>query len=312
MTASHGGDQPEPAANLEAIDWASARPGDLPEIRRVLRRRDAAAEDGGADAEVVTVADGLPAPVRLKVIRPQGRRGPHPCLYWAHGGGYFSGSAFDEDLRVARWSNETGLLVVSVDYRLAPEHPFPAAFDDCLAGLEFVVEHARELDIDPARVGIGGGSAGGGLAAAVALGARDRGSPHLAFQLLLYPMLDDRESVWAQRNDAPFWPPAANRLAWEAYLGSTTDGPLVSAYAAPARVEEFTGLPPAYICVGTCDIFVHESIDYAQRLITSGIPVDLNVISGAPHGFHLLEPESAATRASLGDIDRFLVRMARL
>jgi len=310
MTDTQGGDQPKPAAALGGIDWTSVQLGDLPEIRVALSRPAATEAGTGPEPEEMTASEGLAAPVRLKVIRPEGR-GPFPCLYWMHGGGYFSGSAFDDDLRVTRWSGEAGLLVVSVEYRLAPEHPFPAAFEDCLAGLKFVFDKASDLNIDAARIGIGGGSAGGGLAAAVALGARDSGFPPLAFQLLLYPMLDDRKNTSSGRTDVPFWPPAANKVAWDGYLGTDVGGASVSPYAAPARATDLESLPPAYVCVGTRDIFVDESIDYAKRLIDAGVPVDLNVISGAPHGFHLLDPGSEAAQTSIDDIGRFLVRMTQ-
>jgi acetyl esterase/lipase/NAD(P)-dependent dehydrogenase (short-subunit alcohol dehydrogenase family) len=304
------GEQPKPASALAGIDWTSAQLSDIAAIRSALNRSPAIEAEIGKESEEITVRKGQARPIRFKVTRPEGP-GPFPCLYWMHGGGYFSGSALVDDPRLARWSAEASMVVVSVDYRLAPEHPFPAEFEDCLAGLNWVFENAADLNVDPARIGIGGGSAGGGLAAAVALGARDGGYPGLAFQLLLYPMLDDRGTTSFSQMDAPFWPPAANSLGWKAYLGSEAGALGVSAYAAPARATDLESLPPAYVCVGTRDISVDESIEYAKRLITAGVPVDLNVISGAPHGFHLLEPQSEAAQRSIGDICRYLVQMTR-
>lgn len=302
--------QSKPAGALGGIDWTSAQMSDIADIRSSLSRPPQN-EAGISEAEDNLIAAGSEAsPLRLKVLRPDGP-GPFPCLYWMHGGGYFTGSVLDEDLRVARLSTEAGLVVVSVDYRLAPEHPFPAPFDDCMAGLRWVFEHASELNIDPTRVGVGGGSSGGGLAAAVALGARDGGFPDLAFQLLLYPMLDDREITPSSQRDLPYWPPAANAFGWKAYLGTDVGSDDASIYAAPARANDLTSLPPAYVCVGTRDIFVDETIEYAQRLIGAGVAVDLNVINGAPHAFHLLEPGSESSEASIGDIARFVVRTTR-
>ena len=156
----------------------------------------------------------------VRVYRPRDRSGPLPCLYWIHGGGYLFGSALTDDPRLARWADELACVVVSIDYRLAPEHPYPAPLDDCYAGLLWVAQHADELGIDPQRIAIGGASAGGGLAAALVLLARDKGEVDVWYQLLIYPMIDDRNVDASSMIDgAPIWSRAANLLGWRAYLG---------------------------------------------------------------------------------------------
>ena len=179
---------------------------------------------------------------------------------------------------------------MSVQYRLAPETPYPGPLDDCYAGLAWVHQHADELGVDPDRIGIGGQSAGGGLAAGLALLARDRGEVPVAFQLLIYPMLDDRQITPSSGWPDPIWPPSANTYGWTAYLGDRKGGPDVEPYAAPARATDLAGLPPTLIAVGAIDGFSDEDIDYAVRLRHAGVPVDLHVYAGAPHGFEGLAP----------------------
>jgi acetyl esterase/lipase len=179
---------------------------------------------------------------------------------------------------------------------------FPGAIEDAHAGLAWVHAHAAELGIDPERIGVGGASAGGGLAAALALMARDRGEVPVAFQLLIYPMLDDRQVTSSSHWDDPIWPPSANRYAWTAYLGDARGGADVSPYAAPARATDLAGLPPALISVGALDGFSDENIEYAVRLRHAGVPVELHVYAGAPHGFDSLVPDAAIAKRARRDV----------
>ncbi len=224
-------------------------------------------------------------PVRVRLHRPKGVAGPLPAIVSLHLGGYVVGTYENEDARHDRLCPKLGYLGVAVDYRLAPETPYPGALEDAYAALQWVHDNADELGVDRSRIGILGASAGGGLAAALALYARDKGEVPVAFQQLLYPMLDDRRITPTSRWDVPIWSPASNEVGWSSYLGDlygTSDVPI---YAAPARATDLSGLPPAFLCVGTLDLFCDEVIDYAQRLNQAGVPVELHVYPGGPHAF---------------------------
>lgn len=244
--------------------------------------------------------------VVVRVHRPVGATGELPCLYWMHGGGLVLGSYAGDDPRFDRWSPMFGLVGVSVEYRLAPESPYPGPLEDCYAGLRWVHEHAGELGVDPARIGVGGPSAGGNLAAGLALLARDRGEVPLQYQLLIYPMLDDRQITASSTWPDPIWPPSANTYGWTAYLGAAKGGPDVPAYAAPARATDLAGLPPTLIAVGAIDGFSDEDIEYAVRLRQAGVTVDLHVYAGAPHGFEGLAPASRVAQRANRDIEEWL------
>jgi acetyl esterase/lipase len=242
-------------------------------------------------------------PLAVEMFSPD-TPGPHPCLLWFHGGGYVIGSAGMDALRLQAWAARFGCVTVSVEYRLAPEDPFPAAHDDGMQVLGWLGEHADELGIDRDRIVVAGASAGGGLAAAVALAARDQGVP-LAGQLLFYPMIDDRQQTTSSQWEAPVWPPKANGFGWQAYLGPLYGGE-VSPYAAPARAVDFRGLPRSLLIVGGADGFFDETIAYASKLAHAGVPTDLRVYSGAPHGFDLMAPDAQATQEALRDADIWL------
>ncbi|HEY4332974.1 MAG TPA: alpha/beta hydrolase [Ilumatobacteraceae bacterium] len=248
--------------------------------------------------------------VVVRVHRPASAVGALPCLYWMHGGGLVFGSYTDEDARFDRWSPQFGLVGVSVEYRLAPETPFPGPLEDCYAGLQWVHHHAAEIGIDPARIGVGGRSAGGNLAAGLALLARDRGGVPLRYQLLMYPMLDDRQATTSSAWNDPIWPPPANTYGWTAYLGPAKGGPAVSPYAAPSRTADLAGLPPTLMAVGSIDGFCDEDIDYAVRLRHAGVAVDLAVYAGGPHSFDSIAPNSALGRRAQRDIEEWLGRHA--
>jgi acetyl esterase/lipase len=247
--------------------------------------------------------------VQVRVYSPPDPSPPRPCVYWIHGGGYIMGSALTVDARLNSWVESLGCVVIAVDYRLAPEHSYPAALSDCYDGLRWSIAHAAELGVDPERIVVAGASAGGGLAAALALLTRDRGEVALAHQILIYPMLDDRGVTPSSGMEgAPVWGRAANRLGWRAYLGShasTTDVPV---YAVPARATDLAGLPPAFIAVGSADLFRDESIDYASRLLASGVPAELHVYAGAPHGFDVIFPRAGVSRRCEADVGAALGR----
>jgi acetyl esterase/lipase len=270
-------------------------------------------DDGSVDLQRVSVPGPAGAPdIGLHIYRPRDARGVLPCIYHIHGGGYVIGAAEDMEFRHRPLVAELGCALVSVDYRLAPETRFPGAIEDCYAGLGWTIAHARELGIDPARLGVMGESAGGGLAAALALLVRDRGEYQLAFQHLIYPMLDDRtctspdphafagEFVWHAHN---------NHFGWSALLGCEPGNEGVSPYAAAARAESLAGLPPAYIATGALDLFLDEDMDYARRLMRAGVPTELHVYPGAYHGFDMMDAASvarAAMRDSRAALSRFL------
>jgi triacylglycerol lipase len=198
---------------------------------------------------------------------------------------------------------------VSVEYRLSPETPYPGPLEDCYTGLSWVFANAESLGVDPSRIGISGASAGGGLAAALALLVRDRGEMDLGFQCLIYPMIDDRQITASSGWDVPIWSPANNTFGWRSYLGELYGSPEVPPYAAPPRATDLSGLPPAFVCVGTLDGFCDEDIDYAARLIDAGVPTELHVYPGAPHGFDYFGPTFALSRRCVRETKEWLTAM---
>jgi acetyl esterase/lipase len=231
--------------------------------------------------------------LRLRVYKPATSATPTPILLWLHGGGYVIGRPEMDDATCAQFVQALGLQIISVDYRLAPKHPFPAGLEDSYLALTWVVSQAQQLGIDPARIAIGGQSAGAGLAAALAQLAHDRQEVQPIFQLLSYPMLDDRTTQRTDLDDSNHvaWTQASNRYGWEAYLGQPGGAAALPAYAAPARREDLSGLPPAWIGVGTLDLFHDEDVAYAQRLQAAGVPCELVVVPGAFHGFDVFDAQ---------------------
>jgi triacylglycerol lipase len=272
------------------------------------------AENDGVSVTKQTVPGPAGAPdIDLYIMRPEKAAGPLPLIYHVHGGGYIVGSVptFEGMLRAV--VADVGCALVSVEYRLAPETVFPGAIEDAYAGLAWCFAHAAVQGFDTARVGVMGESAGGGFAAALALLARDRGEYKLAFQHLIYPMLDDRTGVTSEPHDYAgefVWPAANNRFGWGALLGCEPGGADVSPYAAAARATDLSGLPPTYIHTGALDLFVEENVEYARRLIRAGVPTELHVYPGAIHGFELAMSTAIgdqAVQASRAALKRFTV-----
>jgi acetyl esterase/lipase len=232
---------------------------------------------------------------------------PGPAVLYLHGGGMILGNLEVYDNVIARYVAATGVPMLAVEYRLAPEHPHPIPVEDCYASLVWLATHAVQLDVDPDRIAVMGDSAGGGLAAAVALLARERGGPALSRQVLIYPMLDDRTAI-PDALIAPFatWTYDDNITGWGALLGERAGADSVGPSAAPARAADLTGLPPAYIEVGDLDIFRAEDVDYAARLAAAGVPAELHVHPGAPHAFDALAPSASVTRRAIEDRWRVL------
>lgn len=248
------------------------------------------ADESLATLEIHTVPGSAGAPdIDLHVFRPVGVTGVLPCIYHIHGGGYVMGKVSEYDPLVRPLIADLQCVMVSVEYRLAPETNFPGPIEDCYAGLAWTIANADTLGIDPARLGVMGQSAGGGYAAALALMVRDRGEHTLAFQHLIYPMLDDRTCTAPPHPYAGefVWTAQSNRFGWSALLGHAPGGDDVSPYAAPARATDLGNLPPAYIATGALDLFVDEDIAYATRLIRAGVPVELHVYPGGYHAFDI-------------------------
>jgi acetyl esterase/lipase len=240
--------------------------------------------------------------VRVRVYTPLGFQRPLPGVLYIHSGGFVLGSIEGEHARAASLALSVGAVLFSVEYRLAPEHPYPAALDDCYAALCWIAAGASELGIDPDRVAVAGSSSGACLAAALALLARDRRGPHLCFQLLNAPVLDDRLETPSMTafTDTPVWDRQSAFVSWRHYLGAERDD--VPYYAAPARADDLTGLPPAYIATSEFDPLRDEGILYGLRLLQAGVAAEIHNFAGAYHGSEVVET-AEISRRRLADID---------
>ncbi|HVJ96585.1 MAG TPA: alpha/beta hydrolase [Acidimicrobiia bacterium] len=248
--------------------------------------------------------------VAVRVHRPPEVKGALPCIYSMHGGGYVLGSCAMDDGLFDALCPALGCVGVSVEYRLAPDTPYPGPLEDCYAGLAWTYEHATELGIDSSRIGVAGVSAGGGLAAALCLLARDRAEYPIAFQLLDSPMLDDRQQTASSRQDGlAVWSRGSNTFGWKSYLGELYGRDDVPYTAAPARATNLGGLPAAFISVGAVDGFRDEDADYALRLNDAGVPAELHVYPGACHGFTSMAPDAPVTQQCKRDQIAWLTRM---
>jgi len=229
------------------------------------------------------------------------------AVLYLHGGGMISGSVAIYDGPVSRYVSSSGVSMLAVDYRLAPEHPHPVPTDDSYAGLKWLADNTKVLGIDQARIAVMGDSAGGGLAAAIALMARDRGGPALSHQILIYPMLDDRNTV-PDAEIAPFavWSYDDNLTAWGALLGDAIVTREVPPYASPSRAADLSGLPACYIEVGQLDIFRDEDLLYARRLSLAGVTVEFHLRPGVPHEFETFAFDTDVARRAMADRIRVL------
>lgn len=301
---------PEAAPALDAFTPFSFSIETLPAIREGMGPSAADLPDPAEVYPTITRTDhSVPGAegdpdVTVLLYEPVGRASSVPGMLWIHGGGYVVGSAADDDLTCRRIATETGAVVASVDYRLAPETPAPGPVDDCYAALAWFHKQVGVLGLDPARIAIGGASAGGGLAACLAILTRDRGEFSVSYQLLVYPMLDDRTGTTVEAS--PYvgefiWTPADNLFGWTSLLGHEPGGEKVSPHTAAARVETVAGLPPAYIGVGSLDLFLDEDLEYAKRLVAAGIPTEVHVYPGGYHGFNMA-PDARITLAHWRDL----------
>lgn len=277
-------------ANSAAFTAARAAP---PDPRVAIREVRIPGPAGAPDLRVLLYAPVAPAPAR-------------PAFLHVHGGGYVLGTPEISDARNQRLALEVDCVVASVDYRLAPETPHPGPVEDCYAALAWLHAHAGSLGVDPARLAVVGESAGGGLAAALALLARDRGEVPLVFQGLVYPMLDDRTAAAAEPH--PYagefvWTARSNHFGWKSLLGCDPGSPGVSPYASPARATNLAGLPPTFLSTSALDLFVDEDLEYGRRLIRAGVPTEIVCYAGAYHGFELA-PDAEVSRRSHADLFR--------
>ncbi|MET8764461.1 alpha/beta hydrolase [Lentzea sp. NPDC004782] len=289
-----------PQVTLTDYDSLLAARAGQSELREVLATYEPVNPVDIRDTAVPGPSDAPDVPVRI--YTPANRQGVVPGLLYIHGGGFVLGDLDMFQAHVLRLVDELGVVIVSVDYRLAPEHPFPAPVEDCYAALQWFAAKAGELGVDPERIGVAGESAGGGLAAGVALLARDRGGPALCFQFLGIPELDDRLDTPSMREyvDTPLWNRPNAIYSWTAYLGTEPGGDDVSPYAAPARATDLTGLPPAFVTTCQFDPLRDEGIEYARRLAHAGVHAELRHYPGTFHGSSFVT-SAAITRRMFAD-----------
>ncbi|MGW2449477.1 alpha/beta hydrolase [Streptomyces sp. NPDC001675] len=305
--------------SLAGVMPPAVLPGMIPALRDFMTATaptdDDLRRDGSIDFAELQIPGLVGAQkISLLVCRPAGSSGPRPAVYFTHGGGMILGDNRNLIGEMLDWVQDLGIVLISVEYRLAPEHPFPAGLEDVYAGLRWTMAHANDLGIDPGRLVVSGPSAGGGLTAALTLLLRDLQGPALAGQLLVCPMLDDR-------NDSPsahqmvgvgIWDRTSNETGWTALLGLLRGTPNVSAYAAPARAENLAGLPPLYIDVGSAETFRDEVVIYASRVWQAGGEAELHVWPGGFHGFDALAPDAEVSKRARAARVRWLRRALHL
>ena len=307
---------PEVGAGLAALlGGAPAAP--LPAVGDVESRREGVeALQRGAHAQLPTPTDVTAkdfeavtedgATLLLRWYTKDGAT-PGPAVLYAHGGGMILSNVEIYDGVVSRYVSATGVPFLSVEYRYAPEHPAPTPVTDCHTALRWLAAEAPNLGVDPERIAVMGDSGGGGVAASLAIYARDHGGPAIARQILIYPMLDDRNTI-PDPELTPFvtWSYDDNATGWSALLGPAAGGPDISPYAAAARLQDFTNLPPAYIEVGELDIFRDEDIAYAHNLLSAGVSTELHVLPAVPHAFEALVPTARVSQWSAENRHRVL------
>jgi acetyl esterase/lipase len=296
--------QSPPTMHLELMVANRSAP-QVPPIEQLLAARNLMREDRN-----IPGLDGDPD-ITVTIFKKPAHLSVGPGIYYTHGGGMVVGNRFTSIDRVLEWVQLFDAVAVTVEYRLAPEHPDPAPVNDCFAGLTWTAAHAAELGIDDTRLIIAGGSAGGGLAAGTTLMARDRGGPGPAAQVLMSPMLDDRNDTISSRqiDGIGVWDRHSNQVGWNALLGDRRGTDRVSIYAAPARATDASGLPPTYIDCGSAEVFRDESVAYAMGIWAAGGVADLHVWAGAYHGFDLFVPTAAVSLAARRTRTEFVRRM---
>ena len=289
---------------------------DIPALRQNPALRPQTNEEIGRDGAFEITERRVPGPVgspaiTLLICQPTDAPTPTAAVYYMHSGGMIMGDARRGLPQILDWAEELGVAVISVEYRLAPETQHPGPVEDCYAGLAWTAANAIRLGIDPSRIVAAGGSAGGGLAAAVALMARDRGGPSPAGQMLMCPMLDDRNDTTSavQLAGMGIWDQSANEVGWTALLGAARGGPEVSPYAAPARASDLSQLPPAFIDVGSAETFRDEAVTYASRIWEAGGTAELHVWPGGFHGFPGLAPQAAVSQNAIAAQRNWLGRI---
>ncbi|QJY50550.1 alpha/beta hydrolase fold domain-containing protein [Pseudonocardia broussonetiae] len=250
-------------------------------------------------------------PITVSVLRPTAASGPRPGVLFVHSGGLMFGDRFSGADLVLDWVDRLGAVLVAVEYRLAPEFPDPYPREDVYAACEWAATHAERLGIRRDRFLVAGASSGGGLAAGLALAARDRGGPRLCGQVLDYPMLDDRGTTpsTGQFDGVGVWDRVSNETGWTALLGAARGGPDVSPYAAPARATDLGRLPPAFIDVGAAEIFRDEAIAYADGIWAAGGDAELHVWSGGFHAFDIFAPHTVLARGMIGTRDAWVEKV---
>ncbi|KKK39199.1 lipase [Mesobacillus campisalis] len=241
--------------------------------------------------------------VRVRIYEPKEKTELLPGLLWIHGGGYVLGVPEGDDVLCQRFVTEGKCTVVSVDYRLAPENPYPAGLEDCYSALQWFSENAADLGVDPSCIGVAGASAGGGLTAALSLLARDRKGPELCFQMPLYPMIDDRNNTPSslEITGNMIWNHDLNQKGWSMYLNGINGTENVPAYAAASRATDLSGLPYTYTCVGQLDPFRDETLSYVQKLCQAGVDVEFHLYPGCYHGFEGVVPQAGISQRALAE-----------
>lgn len=291
-------------------DMIPAFRASFPSSESVKKVLDAAS----VDREDFTVAGYQGDEIVVSVLKRRGRVGIGPGIYHTHGGGMIAGDRFTGIEHFLPWITELDAVVVAVEYRLAPEFPDPYPVEDCYAGLLWMGENLERLGVDPARLIVEGASAGGGIAAGIALTARDRRGPSLAGQVLIYPMLDDRDATIssAQIDGVGTWDRSSNIMGWTELLGDRRATADVSIYAAPSRATDLSGLPPAYIECGSAEVFRDEDVAYASALWRDGVQAELHVWPGGFHAFDLAAPRADISTGMVAARNAWVARMLRL
>ncbi|MDG5789876.1 alpha/beta hydrolase [Evansella sp. AB-P1] len=283
------------------FDWETI---DMEEARRLVNARNAG-NPIPTDKSVTITNKYIPGPsgapdIQLRIYKPTEHDEFLPGILWIHGGGYMFGKVESDDYLCQKFVSEARCVVVSVDYRLAPENPFPAPLEDCYTSFLWLHEKAQELSVDRSRIAIAGPSAGGGLTAALALLVRDRKGPSIVFQMPLYPMIDHRSTTPSSYEimDHRVWSRKKNIHAWKMYLGEHLHGE-ISPYASPALATDLSGLPPTYTCIGTLDLFRDETIDYVKRLNQAGVPTEFHLYPGCFHAFERVEVNAEVSKRAV-------------